>query len=262
MTDPSQNEELNKYAFQYDPQQVLRPKRQTGWIIIGVLLCILLGVAGTLGVIRWLNLPVSNALPESTPVADLIIAGAVNETALVIIDTHNESSQLKIANTTTNTVVIQDLTRGKLKALAASLSVQKDRVAFIKEEDGHRDVIVINTGTGLTTPLERAKLIVPTLGTQIEPCSWSPIAWSPDGARFSFFGCDKTTSMLIVVEAQTELTPVVLTNTQATQTPNRQAVWLNNENLLYTHLDPTTEQTWISRIGILTDSVPFPVYGR
>ena len=255
------DDELDAYSFNYDPDKVLQPQRKWGWILACALLLIALSVAATLGITRLIRAPSSPAI-EPTIKADVVIAGTVDETALLLIATDGSSSEIKFASTTTNTVIVQDLTRGRFRALAAGLSPEKDRVVYLHEEEGHRAAIIVDLNSGSITAVENDKLWTAAGGTKLEPCSWSPVSWSPDGARFCFFGCDRTTSVLVVVEAETELTPAVIKNTESTQKPPRQVFWLDNDSLLYTHFDPSTKQTWVRRIEARSASDPLPVYGR
>ena len=228
-------------------------------MLLGGLFLVALGVAATLGVVHLASEPSSSML-EPTRRADLIIAGTVEEKALLLIDTTGSSSQIKVATTTTNTVIVQDLTRGRFRAIAAALAPQEDRLAYLREEEGHRSAIVAYLGSGSVTYLEQDKLWTAAEGAKVEPCSWSPVVWSPDGTRFCFFGCDKTRSVLIVVEAETELTPIVVKNTEAIQSSPRQVYWLDDQSLLYTELDATTGQTRVNRIGACSYCVPLSVY--
>jgi hypothetical protein len=261
MTAPSRDDELERFSFKYDPEQVLQPKRSWHWILLGGLFFVALGVAATLGVMHLVSGPSTSVL-EPTVRADLRIAGTVDEKALLLIDIGGPSSQIKVATTTTNTVVIQDLTRGRFRAITAALAPQKDRLAYLREEEGHRSAIVIDLDSGSDTKVGEDKLWAAADGATIEPCSWSPIVWSPDSTRFCFFGCDKTRSVLVIVEAETELTPVVVKNTETAQNPPRQVFWLDNQNILYTEFDFTTEQPKVSRIGACSHCAPLSVYER
>ena len=263
MTDipPPRDDELDAYSFNYDPDKVLQPQRKWGWILACALLLVALSVAATLGVTRLVHAPSSPAI-EPTVSADVVIAGTIDEMALLLIATNGSSSEIKVASTTANTVIVQDLTRGRFRALAAALSPQKDRVVYLQEEEGHRAAIVIDLDSGSVTVVEKDKLRDAAGGANLEPCSWSPVVWSPNGTRFCFFGCDRTTSVLVVVEAETELTPVVIKKTESAQKPPRQVFWLDNDSLLYTHFDVSTKQTWVRRIEARSASDPLSVYGR
>lgn len=261
MANPPRDEELERFKYKYDPELARLPERNWGWIIMIGLLGIVLGVGVTLGLVRWQANPVGllPAAPSELK-ADATIAGAIDEVALLLVDTDATTSQIKIAKTTTDTVVVQDVTREKVRALAAALSPHKDQVVYLDEEDGNRAAAVIDIDTGLSRTLSRDKLAWAAQGNRVEPCSWSPVAWSPNGEHFAFFGCSSTASILVVVAAGTELTPVVLKNTEAGQEPSRQVFWLDDEHLIYTHLDTATKQMRISRTGIQAKAVPVSIY--
>jgi hypothetical protein len=256
------NDEIEESAFKYDPERVLQPKWKWVWALVAAcLLVMIVSIAGTLGVTRWLH---ATPAAEIEPLAKLnvLIAGTVDETALLLVDMHGASSQIKVASTTTDTLVVRDFTRGRFQASSAALSPVKDRLAYIREEDGHRTAVMVDLSNSNSAVVKEDDLRVSGAGTRIEPCSWSPVAWSPDGESFSFFGCGRTTSVLVVVQAETELTPVIIQKTETAQASPRQVFWLNDDSLLYTQFDPSTEETWVSRVSAKADAVPLSVYGK
>jgi hypothetical protein len=260
MDSPSRDSELDKFSFEYDPEKAPQPKwKSILWTLAGVLLLVILSVAGTLGITKRLSAP-RNASIEPAVNAEVFIAGTVGETALLLSGDTGAFSEIEVLSTTTDTFAVRDLTYGKFRALAAALAPQQDRLVYVREEDGSRAVIVVNLDSGSSTVVGTGDPQSGTVGAKTEPCSWSPVTWSPDGSRFCFFGCDKTGSVLMVVEAETELTPFSIKNTKAAQTPPRQVFWLNNENLLYTQFSASTGETQVNRISANAGALPLLVY--
>lgn len=232
-----------------------------GWVVAGSLIA-LVTAALTLGLVQlWFNSRPLLLSAQLKPETSLPLAGAAGETTLLLLKPDDSSSQLKLAKTTTDTVTIQNVIRERGQILTAALSPQEKHVVYIKEEGGYKALTVIDLVTGQSTPLERGKLGQTSQGIQIEPCPWSPLAWSPDGGHVAIFGCSRTASAVVVVPAETQSTAAtVLKKTEAAPNPPRQLFWLDNASLIYTHLDTSTDQVQISRISIQADATPLAVY--
>jgi hypothetical protein len=261
MATPTDEEELQRRAAQYNPELERRTGR--GWAL-GLLLVIVIvaTVAATLGVVRWRSVQ-SAALPvPRLAAADVSVAHTVGESALLLVGAGGAYNQIKLASTTTDAVMVQDLTRGRSQVFSAALAPQKDRLAYVREEGGHTTAGVIELATGNSIALEAQKLSAAAEGATLLPCSEGPVSWSPNSKRFCFLACDRNTSVLVVVEAEAELTPIVIKATRSPQEPLRQVFWLNDESLLYTHADAATKHTLVSRVDACSDCAPLSVYGE
>lgn len=259
------DQELKEYSFKYDPKIAMLYQDRWRWwrwlIFTGVLIAVV-AAAFTVGIMRWGTnaylLLWTTVQPDQR--ADFRITEIIDETALLLLKPDGTSTQLRLTKNITGTATTQNIIRARGEILAAALSPEKDRVAYLVEADGYRSMTVMEIDALLSLTLERNRLKHPITGGQLEPCSWSPLAWAPDGNRFALFGCSMATSILVLVTAETELTPVILINTEAAQKPPRQLFWLDNSNLVYTHLDAATSRLWTNRIGDQADAIPSPVY--
>lgn len=261
MSSSFRDKALEGLSFEYDPKKIEKKRGTWKWRIIGAVISFILGVASTIGVIKSCGATLSvNDHITQIDNKDLVIAEVLDKDILVIDKSDPLSTEIRVASITTNTINLTPPTHLSSQLLVTALAPQKDRFVYLQEEVGHRAAIVIDLTDNSRKIIDRNKLRTATGDIPIEPCSWSPVAWSLDSMRFSFFGCTRNTSVLVVIEAETELTPVVLTKTEAPQTPPRQIFWLNDKNLLYTSFDPSTKRTKVSQIDIDPNSNPLPVY--
>lgn len=263
----------NKYD-PYDPENFdseawqEKRKRQTG-IIVGILAIALVSILGTTGVFRWrVKETASPEIPSATATINtaeffstLYLADTVTDTALLLVGSEGAYIEIKIADVTTDTVRIQDLTRGKFQASAAALSPSGNQVAYIREEANKRTVEVIDR-SGQSQTVKEVNYWVATRGKTAEPCFWSPIAWSPDGQHIAFFACNNTLSMLIVVEvAANNPLPVNKTTHSAYPGP-RQLIWFDDDSLIHTQYNPDTDTTTAYRLFLDAKIDPVLVYER
>ena len=260
MDTPAHDEVLKGYSKELEPDQVLPSKWKWIWSWIGLaLLFMVLGAGILAGTTRMLS---EHWPPVSAPTsaANVSISESVDEMALLLISTSESSSEIKVTNFATNSNWVKTMAQGNFRSLAAALSPHKDRLVYIREEEGHRNAIVIDLASSNSVSVDKDRLRIAASGASIEPCSWSSVAWSPNGKRFCFFGCGKDASVLVVVEAETELSPIVIKNTRSGQSTARQVSWINSDNLLYTYTDASTQQSQISRTEVGSDRVPISVY--
>ena len=255
-------EELEELLRSVSPAETLRRERSQLWIILLLVLILLAAlVIMASGVLRLPRAVPSVAIPRQ-PTPELLVAGAADGKALLLVGEGSTYRQVKMATVSTDTVKVEDLSRGRAQVLAAALSLKGGLVACIREENGHRLAVTLDIATGRESALPADKLANPVGGPPLEPCSWSPVVWSPDGSRFSCFACDAARSFLVIVNARGELSPIVLQKTQSGQEHVRQVQWLDDQALLYTQLDAQTRQVSAWWVRPEADFEPVLVYGR
>jgi len=254
--------ELDKLSAQYDPEKALRNSwRWVATALVSLVAVMGLSYAFARGVDRWSPMPHDRDGAELSE--SVLLVETVGDTALLVVGDGSAFREIKVATTTTDTCVIQDVTRGRSMILSGSLSPTRDRVALVREDEGQRVVVLVDLATGSRESV-RSEGLRDQSGRQTvtEPCSWSPIAWVPSGERFGFFGCDRDTSVILVVELGTEVSPFRLKKTEAPAERTRQLSWLDEVSLMYTSSCPETGESEVNRITACPDCVPFLVYKR
>lgn len=243
-----------------DPGNV-RPTTHS-WVLS--LLAALVLVALTAGITRAI-VTQNQRLPKvgikaSEP--DLLISSFSGDHFVLLVGEEGVFNQIKLTTATTNTVNVRDLAQGTFSPKSAALDAQRTRVAYIGENNGHRYAVVVDLSTGASNILDNDKLKGGPLGKAVEPCTWSPISWSPIGDSFAFFGCDRSESYLIVVRASTQLSPFVIRDTASKQPIGRQVFWIDEQNLIFSSVDPSTNRGWIGRVEAKIDAVASPIFLR
>jgi hypothetical protein len=262
VTETRTDKELEELSFEYDPDTAPQPPWR--WVVstaAASVLLVVLGLAWGTGISKCSHRP-SDPVAEPTSSPSIRIADAAGEMALLLLEEAGTVEEMKVISTTASTAVIQDLPQGKFRPLAAALSPEQDSVAYLREDNGHRVAGVVDLQRGSDALLDQDKLEAAAGGTTLQPCSWSSVAWSPDGLSFSFFGCTRDRSLLVVVVAETELSPIVIKKTEAAEETPRQAFWLNDTSLLYTYSDATTGEIGVNRVQACPDCVPHSMYKR
>lgn len=243
-------------------------RHRTG-MIIGALIIAIVSILSTVGIIKWRTnetsfqeSDVSVVTKDETEVFNNIyFADAFANTTLLLVGSEGDYTEIKVATTTTHTVQIQDLTRGKFRVLSAALSPTGGYVAYIREETDRRMVEIIDRSLGRGERVKAVNFWAAAQGQTVEPCFWSPIAWSPDGEHFAFFGCNSTISMLVVVTADGE--PLVVDESTHNSHPGpRQLAWLDERSLIHTQYHPDTDTTTAHRLFLNAETAPLLIYER
>lgn len=245
-------EHLDPYRISGKP-----PLRSMGMVILVVAA---ISALVTAGVIQLVNREFGS---EASRGQDDIKLISVSQQLAVVLASAEGRREIKLLDT--QSLIVQDITRGQPTALTAALSPDGKRLAFMSDSPDGATVSVVEVEGG--KPLSLAALTVLTAGKAVNfdhfaVCNWTNISWSTDNARFLVFGCDKDESAVIIVDADQPLDLMVLANTRATQEGPREAIWLNDHEILFSQRNDSTGQTSLKKISADTQSHPVLIYGK
>jgi len=226
-----------------------------------VLVIAIITVLITLGVVKLLN-----KQQDSTTVQDrqsIRLVGNSQQLAVALVGT-GERREVKLIDT--QTLIVRDATRGQGTALMSAISPNGGILATILDSPDGPIVSVVRVQGGKPVILRASTLL--EAGEQagfsrFVSCRWSSISWSSDSSRFLVFGCHKDESALVIVDATAPLEAVTLANTRAVQEIPRQAIWLNNHEILFTQMNDAADKSRLMKISADdTEALPILVYGE
>jgi len=214
----------------------------------------------TLGGTKLFNRDLRSEATQSQD--DIKLVGASQQLAVVMVST-GEHREIKLLDT--QNLLVQDVTRGQSTALTAALSPSGERLAYVTRSTDALIVFVVEVKGGRPMSLPASALLKAgeDVGfSNLSICEWTSVSWSDDGSRFLIFTCQKDESAITVVSVGRTLTPVILVDTLTTQQGPRQAIWLNDYEILFSQGSDAAGKTSLRRISANADALSVLIYGE
>lgn len=209
-------------------------RRLSPWlqlVLVAGLLALVMSIAGAIsrgslpGILR-------QALPQLPPSNEIVGA---HEGKILMVERVGDVSRVMVkrADHVPWLVISQD----DVSASQPAFSPDGTAVAYVSGRDAGQIVIVPLSGTDTRAITSDAISRAASQQEKIGLCSWSPVAWSPDGKRLAFWACagDKAFSMLLVADlTQAGPSLQVVAGSTLTTGGQRAVRWLDDTRVLTT----------------------------
>jgi hypothetical protein len=256
---PNRKDGLGRYPPHLNPDNVpVKPPRWEIWAV--VLIVATLSALLTAGATQWFEHRSSSETSQLQN--DIKLVGASQQLAVIVVSAE-ERREIKLLDA--QSLRVQDVTRGQTTALAAALSPDGENLAYVSDSPDGAMVSAVEVKGGEPLPLTASAVLragEDTGFSHLVVCRWTDISWSTDSSRFLIFGCEKNKSAIIVVSVGQALAPVVLADTCATQEGPREAIWLNDCEVLFSQRNDATGQASLKTISADDRGSPLLIYGE